>query len=245
MSSLFPTYKLSLSPSQDRDTVKATLPLVAGAGTDFTKHFYTRTFKAYPELLNLFNQTNQKFGGQPKKLLKTVALAAQAAIDTGELPGEAIEGICHKHAALLISPEFYAIVGGHLLGTIEDLLTTDAQVLAAWGAIYGDIASVLQAREKQLTDEMANTPGGWKGRRQFELVQKEPMGDVITRFKFVPTDGGPTPLFKPGKFATIWAKVDADGPYDHYTEQPRHYTLALPRGKTRMIPPTIRACQFR
>jgi nitric oxide dioxygenase len=228
LSSQLPTYKFTLS-SQDLDTVKATLPLVGEAGTAFTKHFYKRMFKAHPELLNLFNQTNQKFGGQPKKLLKTVAIAAQAAIETGELPGEAIEGICHKHAALLISPESYAIVGEHLLGTIEDLLTTDPQVLAAWGALYGDIVGVFQAREKQLVDEMANTPGGWKGRRQFELVKKEVMSDVITRFKFVPTDGGLTPIFKPGKFTTIWVEVDADGPYDHYTEQPRHYTLALPR----------------
>ena len=48
-------------------------------------------FKSHPELQNVFNQTNQAIGGQPKKLLKTVAIAAQAAIDTGELPGEAIE----------------------------------------------------------------------------------------------------------------------------------------------------------
>ena len=109
--------------------------------------------------------------------------------------------------------------------------STDAQVLAAWGALYGDIVSVFAAREKELADEMAKTPGGWRGRRQFELVEKEPMSDIITRFKFVPTDGGPTPLFKPGKFTTVWVKVDAEGPSGHYTEQPRHYTLALPQGK--------------
>jgi len=64
-------------------------------------------FKAHPELQNVFNQTNQAIGGQPKKLLKTVAIAAQAAIDTGDLPGEAIEGICQKHAALGVGKEAY------------------------------------------------------------------------------------------------------------------------------------------
>ena len=77
------TYKFGVS-QQDLDTIKGTLPLVAEAGIDFTKHFYSRMFKANPELLNLFNQTNQKLGGQPKKLLKTVAVAAQAAIETGD-----------------------------------------------------------------------------------------------------------------------------------------------------------------
>ena len=53
---------------------------------------------------------------------------------------------------------------------------------------------------------------------------------VIKRFKFRPVDGLPTPTFKPGKFATIWVDVDLEeGPYGIYNEQPRHYTLALPR----------------
>jgi nitric oxide dioxygenase len=221
------TYKFSVS-DKDLETVKATLPLVGAAGTDLTKHFYSRMFKANPELLNLFNQTNQTLGGQPKKLLKTIAVAAQAAIDTGLLPGEAIEGICQKHAALNIQSEAYAIVGEHLLGTIEDLLTSDKAVLDAWGSLYGDIVGCFISREKELNDEMAMTPGGWLGKRQFTLVNKETLSSSISRFQFLPVDGGPTPSFKPGKFTTVWAEVDAVGPHGSYTEQPRHYTLALP-----------------
>ena len=66
-----------------------------------------------------------------KKLLKTVALAAQATIETGELPGEAIEGICRKPPLLNVAPKAYAIEGERILGTIQDLLTNDVNVLLA------------------------------------------------------------------------------------------------------------------
>lgn len=221
-------YKFGVAP-ENIETVKATLPLVGAAGTDFTKHFYKRMFAANPELQNVFNQTNQALGGQPKKLLKTVALAAQAAIETGEMPGELIEGICQKHAALHVGSEAYDVVGANLLGTIEDLLTDDKAVLDAWADLYGDIASVFMTREKEIMDEVASIPGSWIGRRAFKLVEKEKVSSLITRFKFEPLDGKPTPEFTAGQFTTVWAPVDEDGPYGHYTEQPRHYTLAWPK----------------
>lgn len=222
-------YKFGVSP-ENLETVKATLPLVGEAGTGFTKHFYSRLFAAHPELKNVFNQTNQALGNQPKKLLKTVAIAAQSAIETGELPGEAIEGICQKHAALGVGKEAYDVVGEHLLGTIEDLLTDDAAVLGAWGQLYGDIAGVFTTREREIANEAAKIPGNWTGRRTFELAEKEKLSHTIARFKFKPVDGLPTPAFAPGAYTTIWAGVDDEkGVHGTYTEQPRHYTLAFPR----------------
>ena len=223
-------YKFGVSP-QHLDTVKATLPLVAEAGTDFTKHFYKRMFSDHPELLNVFNQTNQQLESQPKKLLKTVAVAAQAAIDTGELPGEAIEGICQKHAALHVTKEAYGVVGAHLLGTIEDLLTTDQHVLDSWSALYGDITNVFVTREIEISHAVASVPGGWAGRRKFVMERKEKVSSLITRFRFRPVDGLATPVFESGKFTTIWVPVDEEGVHGHYTEQPRHYTLNLPRSE--------------
>ena len=223
-------HKFDVSPHHI-ETVKATLPAVGKAGTDFTKHFYRRLFTANPELQNVFNQTNQALGSQPKKLFKTVAVAAQLAIDTGELPGGAIESICQKHCALGINKEAYDIVGSHLLGTIEDLLTDDAAVLESWGGLYGSIANAFVTRENEIYNEVAAVPGSWRGRRAFELVEKERLSNMITRFKFQPVDGLPTPMFTPGAYTTIWAKMNEEevGPYGTYTEQPRHYTLALPR----------------
>lgn len=222
-------YKFSVSP-EHLETVKATLPLVGAAGSDLTKHFYARMFKAQPELQNVFNQTNQAIGGQPKKLLKTVAIAAQAAIDTGELPGEAIEGICQKHAALGVGKEAYGIVGTHLLGTISELLSDDKAVLDAWGALYGDIADVFITREEEITSENEQIPNSWSGRRKFYIADKEKLSSMVTRFKFKPVDGKPTPNFKPGSYTTIWTDVgEEEGPYGTFNQQPRHYTLALPR----------------
>ena len=212
------------------ETVKATLPLAGKAGTEFTAHFYGRLFADIPELKNIFNQTNQALGGQPKKLLKTVAVAAQAAIDTGTLPGEAIEGICQKHVALHIKPEQYQAVGKHILGTIQDLLTTDEKVIEAWKALYLAITEAFITREAEIADEVARTTGGWSGRRTFVLAGKERLSSNISRFVFKPVDGKPTPDFAAGKFTTIWVPtVGEEGIYGSYTEQPRHYTLALPK----------------
>jgi nitric oxide dioxygenase len=220
-------YKFSVTPAHI-ETVKATLPLVANAGTDFTKHFYRRLFAAHPELQNIFNQTNQTLGGQPKKLLKTIAVAAQAAIETGELPGELIEGISQKHCALNLQPEAYDLVGTHLLGTIEDLLTTDKAVIDAWADLYGDIKNVFITRESEIYQETATIPNSWVGKRKFILADKVKLSSGIARFMFEPVDGQPVPHFTPGKYTTVWASVNEEGPYGHYKEQPRHYTLNLP-----------------
>ena len=222
-------YKFDVSP-ETLKIVQATLPAVAEAGTDFTKHFYRRMFAANPSLKNVFNQTNQALGGQPKKLLKTVAIAAQAAIETGELPGSAIESICQKHCALNVGEADYNVVAVNLLGTIEDLLTKDQAVLDAWAELYGGIAGAFVTREGEISAEVSSQPGSWSGRRKFVLAEKETISSVIKRFKFVPADGEPTPQFEPGKFTTIWVPTDEeDGPYGSYTEQPRHYTLNLPQ----------------
>ena len=158
-----------------------------------------------------------------------MALAAQAAIETGELPGEAIEGIAQKHAALHITKEQYSVVGEHLLGAIRDLLTDDQDVLDAWGELYGDIASIFVQREAEITKEVTSLPGSWEGRRTFVLDNKEPQSADITRYRFRPKDGKPTPAFEAGKYTTIWVPIEGKGPYGTFHEQPRHYTLAVPR----------------
>lgn len=44
---------------------------------------------------------------------------------------------------------------------IEDILTDDADVLKAWGALYFNIAGVFAAQGKELYDEMETTLLGW------------------------------------------------------------------------------------
>ena len=222
-------YKFSMSP-QELDVIRTTLPAVGAVGPDFTKHFYTRMFKAEPRLKNVFNQTNQEIGKQPQKLFQTIAFAASAAIDTGELNAEGIESICQKHCALQLDPSDYNIVGEHLLGTIKDLLTDEPSVIDAWASLYGNIAGAFTAREKEIYDEAMNVPGGWKGLRPFKLGFKEDLSKTIRRITFMPVDHKPVPKWKAGKFTTVWADlgVGVEGKYGRYTTQPRHYTLNFP-----------------
>lgn len=220
-------YNFSVS-KDDLNIVEATLPLVAKAGADFTKHFYKILFVAHPELKNLFNQTNQAKGKQPQKLVATVAIAAQAAIKDGVLPGEAIEGICQKHSALGVSKEAYEVVGVFLLQTIKDLLTEDEGILTAWGNLYQDIAAVFTTREGEIAQEALDRPGGWVGRRQFVLKKKQSVSSIIERFTFAPVDGKAIPSFIAGQFTTVWVPVEGEGIHGSFTEQPRHYTLAVP-----------------
>lgn len=42
------------------EIVKSTVPVLEKHGEDITKHFYATMLKAHPELLNIFNHTNQK-----------------------------------------------------------------------------------------------------------------------------------------------------------------------------------------
>ena len=52
--------------SQEKmDIIKSTAPVLEVHGKDITTAFYKRLFeKTHPELLNIFNQTNQRKGRQ-------------------------------------------------------------------------------------------------------------------------------------------------------------------------------------
>lgn len=47
---------------QEQDIIKQTVPLLKDKGTKITSVFYSKMFESHPELLNMFNQTNQKKG---------------------------------------------------------------------------------------------------------------------------------------------------------------------------------------
>ncbi|MFP4713820.1 globin domain-containing protein [Pasteurella multocida] len=93
-----------------RDIIKATIPVLEQYGTTITQTFYHNMFTAHPELLDVFNKTNQKQGRQPMALASTV-LAAAKHIDNLEAILPHITQIGHKHRALEIKPEHYPIVG--------------------------------------------------------------------------------------------------------------------------------------
>jgi len=202
------------------DVVKQTLPLVAEAGTEFTSHFYKRMFADHPELLNIFNTSNQRKGRQQKALFSSIAASATSLVETGELPHAALEGIHHKHCALNCVPDQYNVVGKHILGTIVDLLDPPSEVLEAWKEVYGVLAHECIEGSERLYREVEAKEGGWRGERDFRLARKSGLSHSVIEFVFEPVDGKAVCDFTPGQYTTLWLQGQG-----WKNRQPRHYTL--------------------
>lgn len=209
------------------DTVKATVPVLAEHGESITKRFYQLLFQNHPELKNIFNQTNQRKGRQPKALANTVYAAAQY-IDNLEAIVPVVKQIAHKHRSLNIKPEQYPIVGENLLQAIKDTLGDQAtdEIITAWGKAYGVIADVFIEVEKEMYHEVSSQTGGWTGFRNFTVAKKVKESDVITSFYLKPEDGGLLPEFKPGHYITVKAEIPGE-PYNHL----RQYSMSDAPGK--------------
>ncbi|MGO4886342.1 NO-inducible flavohemoprotein [Anaerobacillus sp. MEB173] len=209
------------------ETVKATVPVLAQHGEAITKHFYKRMFAAHPELLNVFNQSNQKQGSQPKALANTVYAAAQY-IDNLEAIIPVVKQIAHKHRSLEIKPEQYPIVGKYLLIAIKEVLGDAAtdEIIDAWGKAYGVIADVFIQVEREMYEEAAGLNGGWNGFRDFVVEKKVKESDVITSFYLKAKDGKTISDFKPGQYISIRLTI----PGEEYTHI-RQYSLSDAPGK--------------
>ncbi|PMG30469.1 nitric oxide dioxygenase [Shewanella sp. 10N.286.52.C2] len=191
------------------DVVKSTIPLLESAGPALTTHFYQRMFEHNPELKDVFNLTHQHSGGQPLALFSAVAAYAKN-IDNLAVLGSAVERIAHKHTGFLIKPEQYAIVGGHLLATLEELggEAVTEEVLTAWGKAYGFLADIFINREAQLYQQTAAAQGGWEGTRRFVIKSKTPESTLITSFLLVPEDGEEVINFIPGQYLSVSLEHD-------------------------------------
>lgn len=124
---------------QTREIIKATVPVLKEHGEKITKRFYQMMFENHPELKNIFNQTNQREGKQPRALANTV-YAVALHIDNLEAILPNVVSIVHKHKSLNIKPEHYPIVGEHLLLAIKDVLGDAAtdDIIDAWAKAYGN-----------------------------------------------------------------------------------------------------------
>src|SRR5690625_2989418 len=146
---------------ETRNIIKATVPVLEEHGEQITTRFYQLMFENHPELKNIFNQTNQRHGDQPRALANTV-YAAAANIDNLEAILPTVVSIAHKHKSLNIKPEHYPIVGKYLLLGIKDVLGDAAtdEIIDAWEKAYGVIAAVFIDVEKQMYEELESTVGG-------------------------------------------------------------------------------------
>lgn len=184
--------------------VKSTAPVLAAHGEALTRHFYTRMFIHNPEVAPFFNPAHQKAGKQQRALAGAITAYASN-IDNLDVLGGAVELIAQKHASLLIKPEHYPIVGENLLASIREVLGEGAtdEVIHAWGEAYGFLADILIGREKQIYEENARKPGGWKGFKQLRVIHREKESSNITSFYLATADGAPLPDFKPGQYITV------------------------------------------
>ncbi|PSR77318.1 globin-like protein [Coniella lustricola] len=196
-----------LSPSQ-LTLIKATVPVLQAHGEAITTTMYTNLITAHPSMKNIFSHTSQLTGAQPRALARAV-LAYASYIDNLPALTHAVERIAQKHASLYIQPEQYDVVGEQLIGAIGQVLGDAAtpEIVDAWTAAYGVLASVFVSREKQLYE----ADGEWgKGWRQFRIVrrasevEKDQEAGSIVSFYLEPVDGKvPLPAFLPGQYVSV------------------------------------------
>lgn len=207
-------------------TVKATLPLLAETGPKLTAHFYERMFAHNPELKEVFNMSNQRNGDQREALFNAIAAWASNIENLAALL-PAVEKIAHKHTSFQIKPEQYAIVGEHLLATLDEMFSPGQAVLDAWGKAYGVLAEVFIRREAEIYQVNAIKKGGWEGTRPFRIVNKTPQSTLITHFEFEAVDGGAVADYLPGQYLGVWLKPEG---FSH--QEIRQYSLTRkPDGK--------------
>lgn len=192
-----------MTPAQ-KQLIMATVPALKEHGLLLTTHFYQRVFAHNPELKNVFNQGNQQDGRQPLSLATAVLAYAQH-IDDPSVLASALTRIGHKHTSLAIRPEHYPVVGHHLLASIGEVLGDAAtpELLDAWGAAYGQLASLMIDTEAGLYAAQLNKPGGWTGWRPFVVKAKIAESDEVTAFLLCPADGGPVAEHGPGQYLSV------------------------------------------
>src|SRR5690242_11955129 len=126
-----------ITDTQTIDIVKSLVPALQEHGSEITKRFYSKMFEAHPELLNIFNHSNQRDGLQQQALATAVYAAAANIDDLGAiLP--VVRHIANKHCSLGVKPEHYPIVGKYLTMAMQDVLgdAITPERLAAWKLAY-------------------------------------------------------------------------------------------------------------
>ena len=205
--------------------VKATVPVLEEHGTAITTVFYKNMFKAHPELLDIFNETNQKLGRQQTALAMTVLAAAKHLDKLATLLPQVTQ-ISHKHRALQILPEHYPIVGEHLIGAIKEVLGEAAtdEIITAWTEAYDEIASVFIQIEHGMYEEAM-----WQGFVPFTVTEKVAAAEDIAAFTVVPVNdrsehGQNIDVSQLGLTAGQYITVKTD-PKDSDHIALRHYSL--------------------
>lgn len=207
---------------QQKELIKATVPILRASGEDLTNYFYARMFKHHPELRNMFNMGNQANGRQKSALANAVLAYAENIEDPSVLIG-VLKGIGTKHRSLNIQPEQYKIVGTHLIASIGEVVGEAATlpILEAWTVAFYELADIMINLEKGLYEENIAKPGSWNGWRKFVIKKIVEESAEIKSFYLYPEDGKEIADFHPGQFISVQVFVP-----ELNLLQPRQYSLS-------------------
>ena len=96
-------------------------------------------------------------------------------------------------------------MGQHLLASISEVLGDAAtpDLLDAWEAAYGQLASLMINTEAGLYAAQLDKPGGWTGWRSFVVKGKVRESDELMSFHLYPVDGGLVAEHVPGQYVSL------------------------------------------
>lgn len=202
--------------------IKATIPILQSSGEILTNYFYKRMFEYNPELKSVFNMGNQANGKQ-KHALAGAVLAYAEHIDNPSVLINVLKGIGNKHVSLNIQAEDYAIVGGHLIASIQEVLGDVAtpELVEAWTVAYNELAEIMIGIEAEFYLKNTEKTGGWNGWRNFTIEEIVTESDEIKSFYLYPTDGKEIANYTAGQYLSVQVFVEQLG-----LLQPRQYSLS-------------------
>jgi nitric oxide dioxygenase len=208
--------------TQTISVVKSTVPLLQEHGLEITSTFYKQLFEENPQLLNIFNRSNQRDTSQSSALADAI-LAYASNIDNLEALLPAVSHIANKHASIGIEKEHYPLVGASLLSAIQKVLDLPDQhpALIAWKEAYEALAQIFIDAEANLYKTSEESDGGWQGYRPFIITDiRQETPDVKTLI-LQPKDNKKVKGFLAGQYVSI--KLPAsDGQHDAI----RQYSLS-------------------
>ncbi|WP_333780821.1 FAD-binding oxidoreductase [Tenacibaculum pacificus] len=73
----------------------------------------------------------------------------------------------------------------------------------AWAEAYGDLAAIFVSKEEVVYTDKENGIGGFRGMKEFVVVDKIAENDIITSFYLKRKDGEPVPKFIAGQYISL------------------------------------------
>ena len=208
--------------TQQKELVKATVPVLKESGSALIHYFYQRMLSGNPELKDIFNAGNQASGKQQNALTNAV-LAYAENIENPSVLINVLKMIGNKHVSLNITADQYDIVGGHLIGSIKEVLGEAAtpELVDAWTCAYTELAEIMISIEAEMYAENTAKKGGWKGWRNFVISKIVQESDEIKSFYLTPEDKQDIADFRPGQYISVSMFIPQLG-----HKQPRQYSIS-------------------